>query len=222
MLAVLEVLKMIPLMIDDLYNKMPWDKIDTVVFDVGQVLLRFNPAELMQRIVPERPDLHAQLRSWVFLSPYWVMMDRGGVTQEEIISAMCSGAPQELAPYIRRIMTNWNELEEIGEGLRALHACKAHGKRLCVLSNYSKEPFDHAYETHDFFQLFDKLFISSHHQLVKPDPAIYRKAETYLELDPARTLFIDDAPANIEAALHCGWQGLCYNREGKLDAFFAE
>ena len=55
MLAILEVLKMIPMMIDDLYDKMPWDKIDTVVFDVGQVLLRFNPAELMQRIVPSGP-----------------------------------------------------------------------------------------------------------------------------------------------------------------------
>lgn len=213
---------MIPLMIDDQYAQMPWDKIDTVVFDVGQVLLRFNPAELLQRIVPERPDLHAMLRSWVFQSPYWVMMDRGGIAVEEVVSAMCTHAPQELVPYIRRVMASWNELDEIEEGVRALRTCKAHGKRLCVLSNYGREVFEHAFETHDFFQLFDKLFISSHHLLVKPDPAIYRKAEAYLELDPARTLFIDDAPANIEAALHCGWQGLCYNREGKLDTFFAD
>lgn len=213
---------MIPLMIDDQYAKMPWDKIDTVVFDVGQVLLRFNPTELLQRIVPERPDLHSQLRSKVFLSPYWVMMDRGGVAMNEIIDGMCIGASEELVPYIHRIMNNWNELDTIPEGLRALSTCKAHGKRLCVLSNYSKEPFDHAYETHDFFRLFDQLFISSHHLLVKPDPAIYAKAQEVLQLVPERTLFIDDNPANIEACLQAGWQGLCYNAEGKLDAFFAE
>lgn len=213
---------MIPLMIDDQYARMPWDKIDAVVFDVGQVLLRFRPTELLQRIVPDRPDLHSQLHSVVFLSPYWVMMDRGGVTQEEVLAAMSTGASEELLPYIRRIMTSWNDLEEIEEGLRALRACKAHGKKVYVLSNYSREPFDHAFETHDFFRLFDGLFVSSHHLLVKPDPVIYHQAQEMFQLDPARTLFIDDNPANIEACLRAGWQGLCYNAQGKLDAFFAE
>ncbi len=213
---------MIPLMIDNQYPRMPWDAIDAVVFDVGQVLLRFNHAELLNRIVPERPDLHPQLRSVVFLSPYWVMMDRGGVTQEEVVNALCTGVDEALVPYIRRIMASWNELETIQEGLRALQACKAHGKKLYVLSNYAKEPFDHAFETHDFFRLFDGLFVSSHHLLVKPDPAIYQKAQEMFHLDPARTLFIDDNPANIEACLRAGWQGLCYNAAGKLDAFFAE
>lgn len=212
---------MIPLTIDSQYARMPWDQIDAVVFDVGQVLLRFVPSELLNRIVPDRPDLHDQLRSVVFLSPYWVMMDRGGVTQQEVADAMCTGANPELVPYIHRLMQSWNELEEIEEGLRALYACKSHGKKLYVLSNYSKEPFAHAFETHDFFRLFDGLFVSSHHLLVKPDPVIYQKAQEMFGLNPARTLFIDDNPANIEACLRAGWQGLCYNAQGKLDAFFA-
>lgn len=213
---------MIRLMIDDQYTTMPWDKIDAVVFDVGQVLLRFVPQELLQRIVPDRPDLHEALRTRVFLSPYWVMMDRGSISMEEVIAGMTSAAPQELIPYIHRIMEKWIDLEEIDEGLRALRACKAHGKKLYVLSNYSREPFAHAFATHDFFQLFDDLFISSHHQLIKPDPAIYAKAQALFDLTPERTLFIDDNPANIEACLRAGWQGLCYNHAGKLDAFFAE
>ena len=213
---------MIPLMIDNQYAHMPWEKIDAVVFDVGQVLLAFKPAQLLNRIVPERPDLHPRLMSVVFLSPYWVMMDRGSATQDEVAKAMCTGVEPELVPYIRRIMANWNELEEIPEGIRALQACKAHGKKLYVLSNYAKEPFAHAFETHDFFRLFDGLFVSSHHLLVKPDPAIYRKAQETFRLEPQRTLFIDDNPANIEACLQAGWQGLCYNAPGKLDAFFAE
>ena len=212
---------MIPLMIDDKYEHMPWDNIDAVVFDVGQVLLRFDNAQLLQRIVPECPHLHKELRWRIFQSPYWVMMDRGGVSVEEIIAAMCHAAPEELHPYIRRIMEQWIDLEEIDEGLRALHACKAHGKRLYVLSNYGKEPFAHAYETHAFLRLFDDLLVSSHHLLTKPDPAIYALAEKKFSLNPARTLFIDDSNANIAAALAAGWQGLCYNHPGKLDAFFA-
>lgn len=213
---------MIRLMLDDQYSSMPWDKIDTVVFDVGQVLLRFVPQELLNRIVPDRPDLHSQLLSYVFHSPYWVMMDRGCITMDEVISGMLSGAPRELPPYIRRIMNQWIDLEEIEEGVQAIRTCKAHGKKLCVLSNYSREPFDHAYETHSFFQLFDQLLISSHHQLIKPDPAIYAKAQELFELTPERTVFIDDNPANIEACLRAGWQGICYNRPGKLKAFLGE
>ncbi|MBE5803731.1 MAG: HAD family phosphatase [Clostridiales bacterium] len=209
------------LMIDDQYDKMPWNEIDAVVFDVGQVLLRFVPQQLLERIVPERPDLHSMLHTWVFQSPYWVMMDRG-LSVEEAAARMTTRAPQELAPYIRRVMENWIDLEEIAEGVRSVHTCKAHGKKLYVLSNYSRAPFEHALHTHGFFQLFDDLFISSHHQLIKPDPAIYTKATQRFALDPARTLFIDDNPANIEGCLRAGWQGLCYNRPGKLDAFFAE
>lgn len=210
---------MIPMMIDDLYPRMPWDKIDAVVFDVGQVLLRFDPAQLLDRLVPQRPDLHDALLARVFKSPYWVMLDRGTATVEELIAVMCTGAPEEMIPHIHRIMTGWWDIDEIPEGVRALKACKAHGKKLYVLSNYGDKPFAHAEATHDLFSLFDDKLVSSRHHVIKPDPAIYALAQQRFGLDPARTLFIDDAPANIEGALQAGWQGLCFNHPGKLDAF---
>lgn len=210
---------MIHLMLDDQYPSMPWNAIDAVVFDVGNVLLRWDNAALLQRIIPERPDLHPLLRQVIFQSPYWTMLDRGSITPEEATAGMIARHP-ELMPYVRRVMTAWTDLEEIPEGVAALHACKAHGKKTYVLSNYPKDGFQHATETHAFFNLFDGLFVSSHHMLVKPDPVIYAKATEAFHLTPARTLFIDDSPANIEAALHFGWQGFCLNAPGKLTAFF--
>ena len=62
--------------------------------------------------------------------------------------------------------------------------------------------------------------ISAREGLVKPDPAIYKTLTDRYGLDPARTLFIDDAAANIEGAIHAGWQGFWFNRPGKLSAFF--
>lgn len=208
------------LMIDDQFSRMPWDEIDAVVFDVGQVLLRFEPDAIMRQLLPDCPELYPRLKDIVFRSPYWVTMDRGMMDGEELAAAMASSHP-DLAEPIRHIVVSWQHLPAIPEGVAALHACKAHGKRVYGLTNYSRQAFAVARADHDFFHLFDDILVSSHHLLVKPDPAIYRLAEAMFSLDPARTLFIDDSPANIEAALHCGWQGLCFNAPGKLEKFFA-
>ena len=210
---------MIRLMIDDKYTCMTWDEIDAVVFDVGNVLLSFKSNELLNRFVPERPDLHEELDIRIFKSPYWCMRDRNSATLEEVISAMSSNAP-ELEPYIRRIMTCWIDLPEIQEGVDALKICKAHGKKLFALTNYADKEFAYACENHEFFNLFDGFVVSAREHLVKPGLEIYAHLIYRFGLDPEKTLFIDDSPANIEGALESGWQGLCYNKPGKLSQFF--
>ena len=212
---------MIRLMIDDMYAKMPWEQIDAVVFDVGNVLLKWQAQELLTRLVPERPDLHKELTRRVFKSPYWCMRDRGSATVEEVIDAMSSGNA-EIAPYVRRVMTKWIDLPAIPEGVEALKKCKEHGVKLYALTNYADREFAYACEQHEFFRLFDGFVVSGRVHMVKPAQDIYGHLIETFGLEPARTLFIDDSPANIEAALHCGWQGLCYNEEGKLRDFFAD
>lgn len=213
---------MICLMIDDQYAKMPWDKIDTVIFDVGKVLLSFEPRKILEEQFPGQTELHEKLLVKMFNSPYWVMMDHGTVTSQEAEIAM-AGLETELRPAIRHILDNWIDLKDvIEEGVEALHACKAHGKQLLVLSNYMSEPFAYACRKHSFFSLFDDMVVSSRVGMVKPDPAIYQYVTERYHLDPARTLFIDDNPANIEAALHHGWQGFCLNKPGKLHDFMAK
>lgn len=212
---------MIRLMIDDKYASMPWDEIDAVVFDVGNVLLTWVPNEILSRLIPERPDLHEELTIRIFKSPYWCMRDRGTITLEEAIDAMSANAP-ELEPYVRRVMEGWIDIPEIPEGVEAVHACKAHGKKIYALTNYADEPFAHACATHAFFDLFDGFVCSGRENLLKPGLEIYATLIHRFDLDPARTLFIDDTPSNIEGALESGWQGLCYNRDGKLHNFFAK
>lgn len=212
---------MIRLMIDDKYQTMPWDEIDAVVFDVGNVLLSYQAQELLDKLVPERPDLHEELTIRIFISPYWCMRDRSTATLEEVISAMSMTAP-ELEPYVRRVMTGWIDLPPIPEGVRALEACKAHGVKLYALTNYADQEFAYACKKHGFFSLFDGFVVSGRVRLIKPGHEIYEHLTNTYSLSPTRTLFIDDSPANIEGALECSWQGLCYNKPGKLDRFFAE
>ncbi len=209
------------LMIDDKVSVMPWDEIDTVVFDVGNVLLAWSPQEILTRVLPDHPELYDELTVRVFKSPYWVMRDRGSITIEEAIQAMSLTAP-ELEPYIRKLMYGWIDLPAMDEGVAVLKACKAHGKKLYALTNYADEAFAHACATHDFFALFDGLFVSGREHTIKPGLDIYRCIQARFGFDPARTLFIDDSIMNIEAALESGWQALCYNRKGKLAQFFAK
>ena len=207
-------------MINDRYPAMPWDQVDNVVFDVGNVLLTFDPARLLENEFPGDRALHERLMVKVFRSPYWVMQDHGTMSQEELAEAM-AGLETGLLEPIRRLLAGWVDLKDvIDEGLFALNACRAHGKRTYVLSNYGDEPFAHVDAKHAFFRGFDGKIISSRVHLLKPDPRIYRLLIRTYALDPARTLFIDDAPANIETALEEGWQGLCYSEPGLLYRFF--
>ena len=210
---------MIRLMIDDRCAFMPWEDIDAVVFDVGNVLLGFQPGEILGRLIPERPDLHEELTIRVFRSPYWCMRDRNSATLDEVVHAMSMTAP-ELEPYVRRIMEGWIDLPPLEEGVAALKKCSEHGVRLYALTNYADEEFAHACRNHEFFGLFDDFIVSSREHLVKPEHEIYDLLISRFSLQPERTLFIDDNIANIEGALECGWQAICHNRPGKLRRFF--
>ena len=209
---------MVRLMIDDLYEVMPWEALDNVVFDVGNVLLSFNPQQILEELIPDA-SLYPVLLERVFHSPYWLMQDRGLLTSLEAIPVMV-GRHKELEAPIRTIMEHWRELKQaVPEGVEALRAAKAHGKRIYILSNYGKDAFAYIQQQYDFFELVDGFTVSSRLGLCKPDPAIYRHVIQTWDLNAERTLFIDDSPANIECALHEGWQGFCLNRPGKLHDF---
>ncbi len=207
------------MMIDDKYPVMPWEAIDAVVFDVGRVLLDFQPEQILKEYLPDSPELHPALLKRVFQSPYWVMRDHGTITNDEAVWAM-SGGDSVLLPAVRHIMNSWIEMKDlIPEGIDALRLCKKMGKKVYILSNYADEPFAHVAQKYDFFSLCDRIFVSSRLKMTKPDPRIYAHVTQATGHASERILFIDDAPGNIEAALEAGWQGLCYNEAGKIARF---
>lgn len=207
------------LMLNDRFETMPWEEIDAVVFDVGNVLLTYSPPKLLRDLVPEHEALWPALTERVFHSPYWPMLDRGLICSQEAIAPMAARHPELLEP-ITILMNNWIDLKDvIEEGVSALRLCREKGKRIYVLSNYNNKAFAHVRQKYDFFNLVDGFLISADVGLIKPDPAIFRRLLSDFSLDASRTLFIDDSPVNIEGALYCGLQALCYSRPGTLDEF---
>ncbi len=207
------------LLINDRWKNMPWDAVDAVVFDVGNVLLAFDPASLAARVFPDEPEKSSVILDRVTGTPYWTMLDHGTLSLEEAETAMSAG-DESLRPAIRRFLHGWQDLPPIPEGIRTLESVKAHGKKAFVLSNYHDSSFAWVQERRAFFGLVDGFLVSSRVGLLKPDPDIYRLAEARFGLTTERTLFIDDSPLNVEAALHAGWQGFWFRRPGQLDAFF--
>lgn len=210
---------MLPLMLDDRFDTMPWDEIDAVVFDVGNVLLSFDPEAILADWTPDDPELRRKLRARMFHSPYWIAMDSGRLTNEEAVELMIGG-DESIAPHARRVMANWISMKEVlQEGVDAMRTCKAHGKKIYILSNYGNESFEVIDQKYDFFRLADGKIISARVGLLKPDPEIYHCVERTFRINPDRTVFIDDSPINIEAALALGWQGICYSTPGQLARF---
>lgn len=202
------------------YAAMPWDEIDAVVFDVGNVLVPYNPDMLLQEHCPDHPEFHSLLKELIFQSPYWLMLDRGQISYEEALELMSRTHPEHKT-MIAHILRSWIDTSHtLPEGVAVLEKCAAMGKKLYVLSNYNNHAFETMRQKHDFWKHVSGFLISADVGLLKPDLAIYERLISDFFLTPSRTVFIDDSVVNIEAALHCGIQGICYRRPGQLQEFF--
>ena len=209
-------------MIDTLYSSMPWDLIDSVVFDIGNVLVSTDDQQIMEKMIPDDPVLQKTVLLHTVRSPYWHMLDEGELDMDACAKAMTEGDPALYQPILRFI-SGWPDYRFIvEEGKNAVYTCRKHGKKLYLLSNYPYEHYERNLKEYDFFSLFDGAVISSKVHMLKPRFDIYRFLTDTYRLDPSRTMFIDDNPANIESALVLGWQGFCLNAPGKLEKFLGE
>ena len=95
--------------LDAQYASMPWDEIDTVVFDVGNVLVAFQPQRILEEVFPGEPEKPALLLDKVFHSPCWIMLDRGTLSLDEAADAM-AGLDKSLRPEIRHLLDAWADL----------------------------------------------------------------------------------------------------------------
>lgn len=206
-------------LINDLYPSMPWDEIDAMVFDIGNVLVTMDENEVLDKLFPNDKALRDRVQQRTTRTPYWNMLDGGSLSMEECIKAM-AGREEGLLEPIRQFMMGWPDYRTVvEEGRQAVLNCKAHGKKIYILSNYPEEHYLRNVREYDFFSLFDGAVVSAVEHQLKPKPDIYMTLTQRYGLTPSRTLFIDDTTANIEGAFAVGWHGFCMNVPGELAAF---
>lgn len=189
--------------------------LDAIVFDIGNVLLRYDPYACLIKKFPQQA---ARINEAVFMSPHWAEIDRSVLTDEEIFARMIKDAP-DMAEWIGPAIEVYPDMiHPMQETIDLLPALKEAGYKLYVLSNYGAEYFARTRVRFPFFDLFDGLLISGEHRVLKPDAAIYLLLLHRFGLEPSRTLFLDDKQENIDGAAAVGMRGLRFERIEQLTA----
>jgi 2-haloacid dehalogenase len=194
---------------------------NTVLFDLGSVLLDWSPRYYYERFFAGDEAGLARFLGEVVAAEWIVEMDRG-VPIAEAIAARQRRFPRH-ADLIARWREGWPEMlrGEIAGTVAVLEALAARGVGLHALTNFSRETWPIARARFDFLDRFEHVVVSGEVGLVKPDPRIYRLAIERCRLDPARTAFVDDLPANVEAARAAGLHGLHFTTPARLRADLA-
>lgn len=176
-----------------------------VIFDLGGVLIDWNPRYLYRSLFTEEAEMERFLAE--VCPPSWNLTLDAGRSFEEAIAERVRLFPQEEA-RIRAWRERWPEMLKgpIEGTVAILEALHARGVPLFALTNWSAETYPHAEARYPFLNRFESVLVSGREKLVKPNPAIYRRLLERARLTPGETLFIDDVPANVEGARAVGLQ----------------
>jgi len=176
-----------------------------VIFDLGGVLIDWNPRYLYRGLFAEEAEMERFLAE--VCPPAWNLTLDAGRPFEEAIAERVRLFPEEEA-RIRAWRERWPEMLKgpIQGTVAILEALHARGVPLHALTNWSAETYPHAEARYPFLARFESVLVSGREKLVKPNPAIYRRLLERARLTPAETLFIDDVPANVEGARAVGLQ----------------
>ncbi|WP_420569241.1 HAD family hydrolase [Thalassovita sp.] len=178
--------------------------IQAVVWDLGRVLIEFDPEAFYDREIGE--TRRKQLFQAVDLHAYNLRVDEGEPLLETFQEA--ARAAPEFTTEIMFWATRWIEMASpsIPGSVALLEQLKAQGTRLLALTNFGVDTFEIASAHYPFLGLFDELYVSGRLKQIKPDAGIYDALEQGCGLPPESLLFTDDRPENIAAAAARGWK----------------
>jgi 2-haloacid dehalogenase len=181
--------------------------VEAVVFDLGGVLLDWDPRHLYGQLIDD-PDEMADFLGRICTRDWHRQHDLGAE-----IARSCADLARQHPGHADLIMAWAERGEEMVAGqidgtVALLDDLKAAGLPCFALSNMEAETFPLRRDRFAFMRHFDGWVISGFEGVAKPDPEIFRILLGRHRLDPARTVFIDDAPANVAAARDMGVAGL--------------
>ncbi|MGC9326290.1 MAG: HAD family hydrolase [Candidatus Hinthialibacter sp.] len=191
------------------------NQIQNIIFDIGSVLLTFNPRQFMRDLFadPERADALLRL---TIQSPEWRELDSGRLSIEQAIQIFKQREPS-FAPDVDLFFQHWLEMfQPIDETIRLLTPLKRRGYQLYILSNFIRESFYALQPVLSFLDQFDGVVVSFKIGMVKPEREIYEHLLSKFHLDPQECLFIDDMEANVRGAQNVGVNAILFESPQQL------
>ena len=185
-----------------------------IVFDMGRVLADYN-ADNATREYTSDPDVIREVNLLVYHSGEWIMLDAGLIREDDALEKMLSRASSdEVRSAVRFSFQNWDRYNLTPHpGMGALvRDLREAGKKTYILSNVSVR-LDHGkWKSHlETPDLFDGVFLSAPHKVLKPKRQIYEMCLEEFHLNPQDCLFIDDLQRNVDAARSCGLGGYVFD-----------
>ena len=186
--------------------------IKNIVFDMGNVLVRYDSMRACRQFTQEGEE-RDKVNTSVFVSPEWIFLDMGLISEEEALEKMQSRLPEGHAREAARLcMEHWHEycMWEI-PGMRDLvkeQKEKGYGIYLC--SNASLRMLSCYKQVSPAIELFDGVLFSAEVKCLKPQKEIYEQFYRRFNLKPEECFFIDDLPGNIKGAQETGMDGYCF------------
>ena len=185
-----------------------------VIFDLGRVLIDWNPNGYLNKYVKDQEKIDAMFKE-IFGSQEWQDLDRGTIKETEAIRRFkerCPNCHKEIDNLFENIIELIPPLEK-NIGLFEEVASKYN---TYILSNFGERTFALVFEKYPWFKLFDGKIVSAHVKLLKPEKEIYEALISKYSLNPDECIFIDDTHANIIASEKMGIKGVHYTGEQEL------
>lgn len=191
-----------------------------VAFDLGGVLIHWDPRLLFRKLLPSEEDVERFLAE-VCTSDWNHALD-AGLPLADGIAERIARFPQH-EPLIRAYGERFAEMMlPMPASLALLGELRARGTPLYALSNWNAETFERTHAHFPFLADFDGLVISGRIGLAKPDPRIYRHLLAAHRLEARDVVFVDDRAANVEAAGAVGIEALLFEGPARLRAALVE
>lgn len=195
---------------------------DTLVFDLGGVLIDWNPDYLYATIFPNEEE-----RRWfltTICTPDWNEEQDEGRTLQEGTDLLVKKYPEHAAS-IRAFYDRWEEM--LGGPIHATVEIFRELKektdlKLYALTNWSAETFPIALELYDFLHWFDGRLVSGEEKIRKPMPEIYQLLIGRFGFDPKRAIYVDDNLRNVVPAREEGFYGIHFRSPEQFRAELVE
>ncbi len=189
--------------------------IKNIIFDLGNVLLKFQPSEFLLRFTND-VEYVDQFVPKIFRSSLWMELDRGTISIEDAKNKFVSQYPKE-EEFLTLFFSHWMEmLTPIGKNIEILKEIRALGYKTYILSNYIKEAYTFIEKKYEIFTLFDGQIISGFEKTIKPEKAIYLELLNRYRLIPEESLFIDDVLFYLKPAKKIGMKTIWNKPETDL------
>lgn len=201
--------------------------IKNIIFDIGCVLVDFNPGRVLTEmgLPPEEVQI---IQTNTVLGPHWKELDRGVMPKEEVFELMIKDVPVPYQSDARNFLYN-HTLETVtcfDYSEAWVKGLKEKGYKVYLLTNYPQWMFEpHFKNLFTFAPYVDGYVVSAVEKLIKPDHQIYKTLINRFNLKPEESVFIDDRLENVQGAVETGLKGIQFTTKEEtfknLDALLA-